>query len=78
MQQVLTFDSFLNRVNSLDNIQDAYDVFEYECTDVVRDHVLSFADVDSVEPFRNIVTSRIRKQRLIDKIELACIIISAA
>jgi hypothetical protein len=53
MQQILTFDSFLNRVNELDDIHDAYDVFEYECTDTVRDYVLCFADADSVEPFRS-------------------------
>lgn len=53
MQQIVTFDSFLNRVNSLDNISKAYDVFEDECSAYVRDQVLCFADPDSPEPFRN-------------------------
>lgn len=51
--QILTFENFLNRVNSLDHISDAYDVFEFECTDSVRDQVYAFADVDSTEPFRS-------------------------
>jgi len=51
--QIVTFESFLNRVNSLDNISDAYDVFEFECTDAVRDQVYAFADDNSVEPFRD-------------------------
>lgn len=56
MQQINTFEGFLDRVNSLDvdgNIQDSYDVFEYECTDEVRDYVLGFADDNSPEPFRS-------------------------
>lgn len=51
--RILTFENFLNRVNSLDHISDAYDVFEFECTDSVRDQVYAFADVDSPEPFRS-------------------------
>jgi len=53
MQQILTFDSFLHRVANLADISEAYDVFEYECTDVVRDYVLCAADPDSPEPFRS-------------------------
>ena len=53
MQQILTLDSFLHRVANLADISEAYDVFEYECTDVVRDYVLCAADTDSVEPFRS-------------------------
>lgn len=51
--QILTFENFLNCVNSLDHISDAYDVFEFECTDAVRDQVYAFADKDSSEPFRS-------------------------
>ena len=53
MQQILTLDSFLHRVANLADISEAYDVFEFECTDVVRDYVLCAADADSPEPFRS-------------------------
>lgn len=53
MEQIVTFDSFVNRVANLADISDAYDLFEFECTDSVRDQVYSFADKDSPEPFRS-------------------------
>lgn len=53
MQQIATFDSFVNCVTNLEDISDAYDLFEFECTDSVRDQVYAFADVDSPEPFRS-------------------------
>ena len=51
MLQTLT--EFINRVESLKNISDAYYVFEDECSDALRDYIFGFADPDSVESFRD-------------------------
>lgn len=47
-----TLDSFIERVESLSDIGDAYDVFEFECTDALRDYIYGFADAGVAEPFR--------------------------
>ena len=44
---------FLERVRGLENIADAHDIFENECTDQVRDIIMRSADADSAEPFRS-------------------------
>ena len=49
---ISTLDQFIRRVESLDEISDAYYVFEGECTPELREEILSFADDDSSEPFR--------------------------
>ena len=49
---ISTLDQFIRRVESLDDISDAYYVFEGECTPELREEILSFADDDSSEPFR--------------------------
>ena len=48
-----TIDEFVARVSSLADIGDAYDVFEDECSADLRKSIYSFADEDSVEPFRS-------------------------
>ena len=47
-----TLDDFIAKVESLADISDAYDVFEYECSDSLRDVIYDFADPDEAEPFR--------------------------
>lgn len=47
-----TLNDFIRKVESLKNIADAYDVFEDECTDQLRDEIYKFADPDDYEPFR--------------------------
>ena len=47
-----TLDDFINRVETLSDISNAYDVFEYECTDKLRDYIYGFADTGVAEPFR--------------------------
>ena len=44
---ISTLDQFIRRVESLDDISDAYYVFEDECTPELREEILSFADDDS-------------------------------
>jgi hypothetical protein len=48
-----TLNQFIVRVESLKNISDAYDVFEFECSDSLRDHIYDFADEGATEPFRD-------------------------
>jgi hypothetical protein len=47
-----SLDGFIQRVETLKNISDAYYVFEYECSAELRDLIYNFADPGSVEPFR--------------------------
>lgn len=47
-----TLQEFIMRVESLVLIEDAGMVIEDECTDLLRAHIYTFADVDSAEPFR--------------------------
>jgi hypothetical protein len=47
-----SLDGFIQRVETLKNISDAYYVFEYECSAELRDLIYNFADSGSVEPFR--------------------------
>ena len=49
---ISTLDQFIRRVESLDEISDAYYVFEDECTPELREEILSFADDGVSEPFR--------------------------
>jgi hypothetical protein len=48
-----TLNEFIAKVESLSNISDASDVFEFECADELRDYIYTFSDPNSVEPFRN-------------------------
>lgn len=48
-----TLRDFILRCESLDNIHDAYYVFEEECTDDLRDTIYTFAQPDSNEAFRD-------------------------
>ncbi len=48
-----TLNEFIAKVESLRDISDAYDVFEFECTDQLRDYIYTFSDPDVSEPFRN-------------------------
>ena len=50
---IRSIDEFILRVKNLDNVSDAYDLFEYLCTDELRDIIYSIADPASAEPFRN-------------------------
>ena len=47
-----TLNEFIAKVESLKNIADAYDVFEFDCTDQLRDYIYTFSDPDESEPFR--------------------------
>jgi hypothetical protein len=47
-----TIDEFVTKVKSLENVADAYDVFEDECTEELRDEIYDLADPDDYEPFR--------------------------
>jgi len=48
-----TLSEFVLRVNRLQDISDAYDVFEEECTEELRDQIYGLATIDSEEPFRS-------------------------
>ena len=48
-----TLRDFILRVEQLNKVQDAYDVFEDECTDDLREVIYDFADLKSPEPFRS-------------------------
>jgi hypothetical protein len=47
-----TLNEFIRRVETLNEIQNAYDVFEYECSSALRDVIYDMADVSEAEPFR--------------------------
>jgi hypothetical protein len=47
-----TLNEFILKVESLKNISDAYDIFEFECVDELRDYIYTFSDKNSSEPFR--------------------------
>ncbi len=47
-----TIAEFMMRVHELDNIQDAYYVFEEECSPELRDRIYRIAE-GSPEPFRS-------------------------
>jgi hypothetical protein len=49
---LVSLDSFIQRVETLKNISDAYCVFEDECSVALRDLIYSFAGPDAAEPFR--------------------------
>jgi hypothetical protein len=50
---ITTLKDFIVRVNELTDVSDAYDLFEDECTEEVRDIIYSIsAEEDSPEPFR--------------------------
>lgn len=48
-----SINAFICRCVELDDISDAYDVFEYECTAWLRREIYKFAATDSAEPFRS-------------------------
>lgn len=47
---------FIQRVQELKDVSDAYDLFEDECTDALRDKIYDLADPASPEPFRSAMT----------------------
>lgn len=49
---LVSLDSFIQRVETLKNISDAYYVFEDECSAELRDLIYGFADSGAAEPFR--------------------------
>lgn len=50
---ISTIREFVKRCDSLKNISDAYDVFEDECTDELRDLIYNTLSMnDDNEPFR--------------------------
>lgn len=51
--KIKTVREFVLRVESLKNLQGAYDVFEDECTDELREVIYQFANRRSPEPFRS-------------------------
>lgn len=48
-----TLVQFVVRVMELDDVLDAYYVFEEECSPALRDQIYSLADKASPEPFRS-------------------------
>jgi hypothetical protein len=50
---ITTLSEFILRVNRLQDISDACDVFEEGCTQALRDQIYTLADDDSCEPFRS-------------------------
>jgi hypothetical protein len=54
---ITTLKDFILRVASLDDVHDAYYVFEEECSDALRDYIYSLAIPDSSEPFRSAMIS---------------------
>lgn len=48
-----SINAFICRCHELDDISDAYDVFEDECTSWLREQIYKFADSGSSEPFRS-------------------------
>ena len=49
---VSTFKDFVLRVTALDDIADALDIFENECTNELRDQIYALSSNDYNEPFR--------------------------
>jgi hypothetical protein len=49
---VSTFKDFVLRVTALNDIADAYDIFENECTNELRDQIYALSSNDYNEPFR--------------------------
>jgi hypothetical protein len=54
---ITTLKGFILRVAELDDVHDAYYVFEEECSDQLRDYIYSLAIPDSSEPFRSAMIS---------------------
>jgi hypothetical protein len=48
-----TIEAFVSRCQSLGEISDAYDVFEFECSPVLRDQIYALGGEDDPEPFRS-------------------------
>ena len=48
-----TLKDFVVRIVALDDLFYAYDVFEEECTEELRDQIYGLATIDSEEPFRS-------------------------
>lgn len=44
---------FCNRIERLKHLENAYYVFEEDCTDELRDQIYNLVDDSSVEPFRD-------------------------
>ena len=54
---ISTVKDFIIRVEALDNKSDAYDIFEDECSDQVRDAIYQLANAEDPEPFRSAMAS---------------------
>jgi hypothetical protein len=50
---ITTLRDFILRIETLDDISDAYYVFEGECTDLVRRVIYNMTDPTGAEPFRD-------------------------
>ena len=50
--RVSTIKDFVLRVTALNDIADAYDIFEYECTNELRDQIYALSNNNYNEPFR--------------------------
>lgn len=48
-----TVKDFIICVAALNDMSEAWDIFEYECSEHVRNTIYKLADKDSSEPFRN-------------------------
>jgi len=48
-----TLIEFKSAVDLLDDVADAYDIFEDDCTDDLRDEIYNLSDSDTPEPFRS-------------------------
>lgn len=50
---ITSLNEFVARVRALDDVGDAYDVFEFDTAEHVRDAVYALADPQDPEPFRD-------------------------
>jgi hypothetical protein len=50
---VNTLREFVHRIESLEQVGDAYYVFEGECSEELRTQIWLLSDIDSPEPFRS-------------------------
>lgn len=45
--------AFTAKVKELSDISDAYDIFEYDCSEDLRDEIYNLSDPQNPEPFRS-------------------------
>ena len=49
---VSTLKDFVLRVTALNDVSNAYDIFEYECTNALRNQIYALSSNNYNEPFR--------------------------